>query len=163
MPNPSQTVTNHKFCRSCSLGRQSITNSHKQSQTQSQTSLTIVTTTSVLFSDHPCPWLLILRLDFRALLISRLDFRALAACACPCCRLLALHLEPLLSPLSSLHTIMFGKRGAKFHLSELNFLLDNIKNVMPIAGTEWDTVKVASFVGVCPYPTLPPYGKIDRD
>jgi hypothetical protein len=25
---------------------------------------------------------------------------------------------------------MPGKRGAKFHLNELNFLLDNIKNVM---------------------------------
>jgi hypothetical protein len=32
------------------------------------------------------------------------------------------------------------KRKAKFHLSKLNFLLDNIENVMPIAGTEWDTV-----------------------
>jgi hypothetical protein len=41
---------------------------------------------------------------------------------------------------------MPGKHGAKFHLSELNFLLDNIENVMPIAGTEWDTVEVASFV-----------------
>jgi hypothetical protein len=45
----------------------------------------------------------------------------------------------LLSPLSSLHTIMPGKRGGKFHLSELNFLLNNIENVMPIASTEWDT------------------------
>ncbi len=35
---------------------------------------------------------------------------------------------------------MPGKRGAKFHLSEINFLLDSIENVMPIAGTEWDTV-----------------------
>jgi hypothetical protein len=35
---------------------------------------------------------------------------------------------------------MAGKRGAKFLLSKLNFLLDNIKNVMPIAGTEWDTM-----------------------
>ena len=35
---------------------------------------------------------------------------------------------------------MPGKRKVKFHISELNFLLDNIKNVMPIAGTEWDTV-----------------------
>ncbi len=49
-------------------------------------------------------------------------------------------LEPLFSPLSSLYTIMPGKCGAKFHLSKINFLLDNIKNVMPIAGTEWDTV-----------------------
>jgi hypothetical protein len=31
---------------------------------------------------------------------------------------------------------MPGMGGAKFHLSKLNFLLDNIKNVMPIAGTE---------------------------
>ncbi len=122
------------------------TKCHKQSQTQTQTSLTIVPTTSVLFLDHPCPWLLISRLDFRALLISRLDFRALAVHARPFCRLFALHLEPLLSPLSSLHTIMPGKRGAKCHLSKLNFLLDNIKNVMPIAGIEWDTVKVVSFV-----------------
>jgi hypothetical protein len=35
---------------------------------------------------------------------------------------------------------MPGKHGAKFHLSEINFLLDNIGNVKPIAGTEWDTV-----------------------
>jgi hypothetical protein len=32
------------------------------------------------------------------------------------------------------------KRGAKFHTSEINFLFDNIENVMPIADTEWDTM-----------------------
>jgi hypothetical protein len=35
---------------------------------------------------------------------------------------------------------MPGKCGAKFHASEINFLLDNIENVMPIAGTEWETM-----------------------
>jgi hypothetical protein len=35
---------------------------------------------------------------------------------------------------------MPGKRGAKFHLSKINFLLDNIENVMPLAETERDTV-----------------------
>ncbi len=35
---------------------------------------------------------------------------------------------------------MPGMHGAKLHASEINFLLDNIENVMPIASTEWDTV-----------------------
>jgi hypothetical protein len=142
----AKPVTNRHKSQILSVIFSCPTKHHKQSQTQTQTSLTIVPTTSVLFLDHPCPWLLISRLDLKVLLISRLDFRALSACACPCCRLFALHLEPLLSPLSSLRTIMPSKHGAKFHLSELNFLLDNIENVMPIAGTEWDTVEVASFV-----------------
>jgi hypothetical protein len=34
---------------------------------------------------------------------------------------------------------MPGKRGAKFHASKIYFLLNNIENVMPVAGTEWDT------------------------
>ncbi len=35
---------------------------------------------------------------------------------------------------------MPGKCGAKFHLSKINFLLDNVDNLMPIAASKWDAV-----------------------